>query len=383
MQLPDNSVGISDVLQYRLCPERFAFDMQRWSAEGEAPEAENPNNAYGSAIHLAIATSEEGSSDEQAIQAAVDRYGRWLDLDDLDLLAEDLDNYHDRDYAGVRTVASEENVKVPLFEWNGEIIYYRFTLDRLYQRIASPEFFVHLDYKSSKWRKSEEEVHKDLQLWAYNWAIFEHWPEVEQLTQIYDQLRFGRVQTRKNAHQREEIKRWLVKQITSILQADEVKPKFNEWCPWCPIMESCPAPKRTSEFARARIEALSPSGDVAGILATEPDRIAEFVEELEEIETARKCLQRFEESVKDVLKQLPTEKRRALGFTLYPSSKDTWRPEALRAVHAQVGDDFYLLVKMTKSNISRFYGKDKAAAEKVLQFAEKESANPRMSRIRA
>jgi hypothetical protein len=39
-------------------------------------------------------------------------------------------------------------------------------------------------------------------------------------------------------------------------------------------------------------------------------------------------------------------------------------------------------VKLTKTNISRFFGKDKAAAEQVMQFAEKERAAPRLSRLK-
>lgn len=382
MQLPGNAVGISDVLQFRLCPERFALDMQRWSEAGQAPEAENPSNAYGSAIHHAISASEDGASDDDAVQIAIDRYGSFLDPDDMDLLTEDLVTYHRRDYTGVKTVASEDNVKVPLFEWNGETIYYRFTLDRLYQRLDNPTAFVHIDYKSSKYKKTEAEVHKDLQLWSYNFAIFEHWPEVESLSQIYDQLRFGSVPTRKNDAQREQIKRWLVSQITVILECEEIKPKLNTWCPWCPILESCPEPRRVSEFARARIEALAPGGvDTANLLAN-TDLIPDYVKELEEVETVRKCLERFEKSVKGVIRELPAEKQRELGFGLFPSGRDVWTPAALKAVHDAIGDDFYLLIKMTKSKITEFYAKDADPVEEILEFAEKEAASPRLNRLK-
>lgn len=354
--------------------------MQRWSELGEAPEAENPNNVYGSAIHLAIATVEETGSDDEAIDAAVQRYGRWLEPEDIDQLQEDLETYHARDYSGVETVASEENLRVPLMEFEGETIYYRFTLDRLYRQVGNSSSFIHLDYKSSKHRKTDEEVHKDPQLWSYNWAIYEYWPEVEDLTQIYDQLRFGAVPTRKNAQQRERIKHWLVRQVTAILEADHTNPKFNQWCPWCPIMESCSEPLRTAQFARDRIAALAPEGsDVANLAAQDIDT---YVEDLHEVETVRKCLERFEKSVKEVIRELPQERRQQLGFGLFPSSRDVWSAQGLRLAHAEVGDDFYLLVKMTKTNIDRFFGRDKAAAERVLQFAEKEKASPRLSRLK-
>jgi hypothetical protein len=380
MDLPNDSIGISDILQFRECRRRWGFDMQRWSEGGEAPEATNPNNVYGSAIHLAIAATEDGASDDEAIEAAVERYGGWLEPEDHDQLAEDLATYHQRDYQDVRTVGSEDNVRVPLFTHEGRTIYFRFTLDRLYQRIDRPDAFIHIDYKSSKHRKSDEEVHQDLQLWAYNFAIHEFWPECEDLYQLYDQLRYGRVPTRKNDEQRAKIKQWLITQIKVILGAEDMAPKFNQWCPWCPIMESCTEPKRVSEFAQARIAALAPEG--ADLTALAGADIETYVEDLETFETVRKCIKRYEETVKDVIRALPEQRRRELGFGLFPAAQDVWSPAALQAVQAAVGDDFFLLVKMTKSNITRFYGKDKAAADVVLQQATKESQNPRLRRLK-
>ena len=354
--------------------------MQRWTEAGEAPGATNPNNAYGSAVHLAIAATEEGATDSEAIDQAVERYGRWLEPEDVDQLADDLSTYHERDYTGVKTVASEENLKVPLFVHEGVQIYYRFTLDRLYQRVNNPAHFVHIDYKSSAHRKTEQEVHKDPQLWSYNWAIFEYWPEAEELWQIYDQLRFGKVPTRKNNAQREKIKRWLIRQVKAILTSERIEPKFNEWCPWCPLMESCSEPKRSAEFARARITELAPPGaDVSSLAST---NIEQYVADLEVFETVRKCIERYEESVKAVLRALPAERRRELGFDLSPSSRTLWSPDALRRVHAALGDDFYLLVKMTQTNIGRFYGDDKAAKDRVLSFSEKEQGTARLTRIK-
>lgn len=380
MELPGNAIGISDIMQFRECRRRWQFDMQRWSDAGEAPEAENPNNAYGSAVHLAIATCEEGRTDAEAIDVVIDRYGKWFDPEDIEQLEEDLTTYHERDYAGVKTLASEDNLKVPLMEYEGETIYYRFTLDRLYQRIEAPTSFIHIDYKSSKHRKSDDEVHKAPQLWSYNWAIYEYWPEVEDLIQIYDQLNFGKIPTRKNDDQRQKIKAWLQKQVVAILRSDHMNPKFNEWCPWCPIMMDCTEPHRVSQFAQSRIAELAPDGaDVSKLAAAD---IETYVANLEEFETARKCISRFEDTVKDVIRELPDERRRQLGFGLFPSSRDVWSPEAMGLVAEAVGSDFYYLAKITKSNIERFYGRDKKAAERILQFAEKERQTPRLRRLK-
>lgn len=354
--------------------------MKRWSDEGEAPEATNPNNAYGSAVHFAIAATEDGATDSEAIELTVEEYGRWLDIEDLETLEGDLETYHERDFPGVKTVASEDNLRVPLFVHEGVQIYYRFTLDRLYQRLDNPASFLHIDYKSSKHKKSESEVHKDPQLWSYNWAIHEHWPECEELFQFYDQLRFGSVPTRKNDLQRAKIKQWLVKQVKAILVAEDTNPTFCQWCPWCPLMESCSEPKRTAQFAQTRIAELAPEGSDVSTLAS--GEIETYLKDLSEFETIRKCIERYEDSVKGVLREMPRDRRRELGWGLFSSSRDVWSSGALRRVHEAVGDDFYLLVKMTKTNITRFFGKDKTAAAQVLQFAEKEAATPRLTRLK-
>lgn len=367
-------------MQFRLCGVRWDFDMQRWTEAGERPGATNPNNAYGSAMHHAIALTEEGYDDAEAVEGAVAKYGRWLDPDDVEDLEADLVKYHERDYSGVRTVASEENMKVPLFRHNGEMIYYRFMLDRLYVRLNNAASFLHIDYKSSKHKKSDEEVHKDPQLWSYNWAIHEMWPECEDLAQVYDQFNFGSVPTRKSAKQREQIKGWLIKQVKAILEAEEVKPSFNEWCPWCPLMESCPEPRRAADFAQMRIEELVPDGsDIATLAGGD---LPTYLQDMYQFETVRKTIERYEDAVKGVLRELPAERLQQLGWGLYPSSRDVWSADALHRVYNVIGDDFFLLVKMTKTNIQRFYGGDKDAAAQVLQLAEKERASPRLSRAK-
>jgi hypothetical protein len=193
MDLPNNEIGISDILAWRDCPRRMSFSMRRWTDRGEPPEATNESNAYGSAIHMVFDLIErEGLTDSEAIQRAFDRYGGHLWPHDLLRMRRDVDTYHERDPSGVRLIGSEINVRVPLFKWgNGEQIWFRGQIDRLYERVNSPGRFIHRDYKSSKWPKTQEEIDEDLQMWSYNWLIHEFWPECEDLEQVYDQLLEG------------------------------------------------------------------------------------------------------------------------------------------------------------------------------------------------
>lgn len=383
MKLPDNSIGISDINAHRECPARMDFQMQRWTQEGEAPEAEGPNTAYGSAVHHAIEYVEtEVASNEEAIQSAVSAFGKWLDPADTELLSKDLDTYRQRDqrWAGWRAVAVEGEYRVPMFKHNGEWFYYRFKLDRLYQNVADPTQFAHVDYKSSKWKKTQKEVDEDTQMWSYNFGIFEVFPECASLAQFYDQLRFGIVPTRKSEEQREQIRRWLIHQMKAILEDEDVEPSFNQWCPWCPLLESCPEPRRTAEFARARIAALAPEDVDTGNLVLDPDLIETYIAEAEQAGTTIKALERFRESVNAVVRDMPIAKRTYYGYELTGRENDAWTPDALRNAHAILGDDIWSVVKMGKQRVNDILKGDDRRDE-VLALAVKEGQNPSVKKL--
>jgi hypothetical protein len=369
--LPNNEVGISDLLDYKECPRRFAFKMRRHRAlpphlathEGqrdEPPEATNENNAYGSAIHRAIELTEQFYTDEQAVQIAFTEYQHWLDPEDLQLLKDDIAAYHERDYVGVRTVASEQDMRVPLFVHNGEQIYFRFKIDRLYQRLDNPAVFIMVDYKSSKWRKTAEEVHSDLQQWTYNFGAFEMFPEMEYLTQIYDQLRFGPLPTSKSPQQREQIRQWLIAEITAMLEDDLMEPTHNDWCPWCPVMMSCPVVERLSDWAIAVIQALAPEKKVGRkkVIELDVDHFETYLELYPKAEAASKVLERFTKEVKETVKRAPSDRREDWDVKLQERSATIFTGEAKRNIHQMIGDDFYQVVNITKSGLEEFYGTD-------------------------
>lgn len=375
MQLPKDEIGISDILSWRDCPRRFSLSMKRWTEEGEPPEAESPATAYGSAIHEVFRLIEQDDmDDEAAVQAAFDRWGKWLEPEHLERMRDDLTTYHERDPLGVRLIGAEIDVRVPLLQHEGRTIYFRGQIDRLYQRLDSEGIFIHRDYKSSKWPRTEAEIHADLQMWAYNFLIHEFWPECDTLLQVYDQLRFGELTTRKNDTQRAQIKEWLVKQVTAILNDESyeddglLKPSFNEWCPYCPLMESCSVVEQLSEFPRARIAALS---GIAEEEKLDPERITSYVERLEDAANARKTLEAYEKSVRALLKELPDDERSELGYTTSQRNNTVWSSDALEAIHALLGPEFYMLAGLGKGRVENYLEGDERL-DKVLSLARKE-----------
>jgi hypothetical protein len=330
--------------------------MRRHTQAGEHPEAQGPSTAYGSAVHEAIAFAEtEVASDEEAVQRAFDLYAKWLEPRDLEQLRTDLETYRARDYAGVRTVAVETELRVPLFEHEGQTMFLRTRIDRLYQRLDNPGVFIHVDYKSSKWPRSAKQVHEDRQLWLTNFIVHEVWPECVMLRQVYDQLNFGQLRTDKNPEQRALIRDWAIKQVTAILHDDRLDPKKNEWCPWCPILESCSVVREMTHYAAAEIAVLAPEHKEGRKIVTEldPALYDTYVGQLENVAIARKILDRFDARVREVLREMPESRREALGYALKNRSATSWPAEAMRAAHEILGDEFYELASLSKTALEQ------------------------------
>lgn len=387
MKLPENSVGITDVLTYRECGRKFEHGMRRHTEGSDAPgdRPVHPAWQYGTVVHDGISWIEEDMlTDEEAVDRCFEVHGAVLEPEDADRLREDFKTYRSRDESGVITVANEKEIRLALFDWcydcrkeapcdcdaAPETIYFRGRIDRLYQNAQNPSVFYHRDYKSSRWRTSEEEIHEDRQLWMYNAAIHRYWPECDDLTQMYDQLRYGATPTRKTGEQRAEIWAWFKRQVKAILLDDELEPTHNEWCPWCPIMESCSEVRRLSEWAIARIEELAPnSGKLSSDLVAEHG-FEEYVQDLDLIALARKMCERYEESVRGELKKLPDTRLDELGYKKSQRSSNVYTPEALRAVLDLVGiEKFLLMVSLPKTRVESVLGGEER--QQVLGFATK------------
>lgn len=371
-----NAIGISDILQYRTCPERFIWGMRRHlelperlrlypGERDDPPEAINWTNAYGSAIHEAINRVELGDSHTAAIERALATYGTYLTPADIELLTEDLERYEFRHPKGMDLVSAERDMRVPLFEHNGVQIYFRFKLDVLFRSHTHPDVFLHRDYKSSAHRKTKQEVHSDVQMWAYNWGIHEMWPEARMLFQEYDQLKFGVERTSKNAQQRAEIKQWLIAQVKILLADDTFVPKINQFCPWCPLVVTCRETRRATTYWRGKLALTAPLRKDGRKIKVEfldegDDLEAMIRDDLPKMREARKHIEKVESELKTLIEAMSIEDRERLGWRISERRSHTITPEGMREMHALLGDTFYELVNLPTGRL----GEHAEAAEK-------------------
>jgi hypothetical protein len=375
MQLPGNEIGISDILAYRDCPSRFAWQMRRHTElpphlqiipheRDDPPENIDWRNAYGLAVHLALHwVEQDGVTHEEAISRSLVEYGTYLTPGDVALLREDLQTYEHRRQLGVTLLGSELELRVPLFVHEGEQMYFRCRLDVVQRLISNPSVFLHRDYKSSKWPKSAKEIHEDPQLWAYNWAVHEYWPECETLIQTYDQLRFGEQTTTKNDQQRRDMKLWLIDMVKLILADTTYRPKLNDWCAYCPIVVSCREPRRATAYTRGKLAATAPltkeGRKIKVAFQQNGDSIAALVEELPDMIATRKHIERVEEELKNVIEHMSDEERENLGWALKDRRQRRIAPEGLRALHEAMGDAFYQIANLPITRLEELVGKPK------------------------
>jgi hypothetical protein len=385
VKLPDDSIGISDVLAHRECPRRFSYSMRRHTgratqSDDRTPEDRNPATIYGSAMHDCIQAVEDGDSDQDAILAAFGKYGHSLEPNDAGRLARDLEKYRERDFPGTRTVMNEGELRLPLLTRDGKRTFFRARIDRLYERLDRPGHFIHVDYKSSRWRKTQQEVDDDPQMWTYNWALHEWFPEIEHLDQVYDQLRHGQLHTSKTPAQRREVRDWLEMQVNLVLDDYDVRDdgllahRYNEWCAYCPILESCPVVFELTDYALTRIAALAPSRKEGRrqIVDLKQERIGEYADELAQVRQAKTVLERFETSVAGLLREMPEERRAQLGWTTRDSGATNFTPRAAEALYERVGPErFFQIAKLTQAGLRAALADDDDLLAWALDLGEK------------
>lgn len=402
MRLPDNAVGITDLNKYLECPRRFAYGMRRHELGHDLGEdgltATYPATAYGSAFHDAVELiAKHGLSDAEAVTQVMGRYGRWLEPGDRTRLLDDLRLYHRRDPPGVETVLAEGEIKVPLMVWRGQQIWFRAKIDRLYRLIANPNVYVHKDYKTSRWAKSEEEVHNDRQLWGYNWALYE-WIEREflvppdRLRQVYDQLRYGEIPTHKNDEQRAEMHAWLCDIATAVLEDQSLPHRYNEWCAYCPILVGCPVVEELSEYALSRLAKLAPEKPIRKkdgtpgkrtTIELDPAFFDTAIAELPKVKKALRVLSKVDDLVTAELKEMPHHLREEYGYTLEDQDRIYWPADATARILVELEDRAPTLVSLTKTAVERdLKGEDDQAYEWVMGLAEKKAIDPRLVPIR-
>lgn len=372
MLLPNNSLGVSDALQFSRCPRLFTHNIRRFS-EGEEPiyiagDLSVPL-AYGNAVHegaLAIVKNPDIYLDD-ALDLAWAEWSHALEPKHHAELKGDLQQILDRtrEAENMRLVSAEEDMMVPVYrgEADPELqmgdeeavwYYYRFRIDALYEVLDEPGHYVIRDFKSYRRKKWQDDIDEDDQFTGYSYGVKKLLGDAcKQVTIWVDQCKHedGEIFSQRTDVEELAFEEFMRSQIRAVLSSPvEVlanRPKLNEFCSWCPLLENCAVLEYASDFGLARI-----GPRAAEILGEETPDLTDFHEDYLTAKNAIKALSSFKERFEDVLKERldeGDEGRVEIGTQSYGLSRIESPFYSAKDVAEIVGKKLYMSVAPTLS----------------------------------
>lgn len=365
MKLPGNSLGISDAKQFEECPMLFYENMKRHS--GVEPAEYTGYSyplAFGNALHeaaeLVVANDGEAYLDD-AVEHAWTRWGRHLPAESYEELRDDIKTVIDRSGVAdnLELIAVEKDMKVSVFVGESDEkkqmldeehveYFYRFKIDALYRDRNDPGHFIIRDFKTVRRRRSQAEVDEDMQLTAYDFGIREMLGnEVTKVTIWYDQVKFQELFTSREEHDRQMFKGWITARIREILdvpvEAVANTPKLNEYCSWCPLLETCGIIDKINDVHLAQIKALSGRVESA-------EDLDSYIEKFDTAKNSMKALKEYTERISKFLKNNPgTYAGKSYSTTFV--NRIVWDPKTLFEIFGE--DAFKMMSPVSKNKIGK------------------------------
>jgi len=213
------------------------------------------------------------------------------------------------------------------------------SIDKLIELDA--ETAVIIDYKTSRTALSQEEADRDIQLSMYDLAVSMMFPQYKTIVCAFDYLRLSEVITHRTPEQRRVFTEFLDATYESILalEAEDVQPNLNGFCPWCEFKSFCPDYKRLVEDPDA---VLPPIGELDN---------DEFVESWDQISAAKRIIdarqREFKAEAYERMKRADTIKGENRELYKTQTSRASYDPQTVFKV---VGPENY--VRMSSVNKS-------------------------------
>lgn len=325
MRLPDNSLGVSDAMQYHRCPRLFFHNMMR-HVRGEAPIAiagqYSMPLAYGNAVHEAalLVVQNPNIYLDDAVDAAWQAWAHLLEPEHHAEIKQDVAIIIERtqEATNLRLIAAERDMKVELFtgndpepnvpieEWGDEReewYNYRFKIDALYVDTEDPTHYVIRDFKTYRRMKWQEDIDNDMQFTAYSWGVKQLFPNATRVTIWVDQVKHGETFSMRTERDEAAFVDWMTSTIRAILRNPSESiantPTLNDFCAWCPILDTCAIKEFATDFALSKI------AHVADVDMGNVNDISQYVYDYETAKQALKALEEYKKRVESFLKDHP------------------------------------------------------------------------------
>lgn len=233
------------------------------------------------------------------------------------------------------------------------------SIDKLIE--LDPETAVIIDYKTSRTALSQDEADRDIQLSMYDLAVSTMYPQYKTIVCAFDYLRLSEVITHRTPEQRRLFTEFLDATYESILalEANDVKPNLNGFCPWCEFKSFCPDYKRLVEDPAA---VLPPIGELGS---------DDFVESWDRISAAKRIIDARQREFK-----AEAYERMKVADTIKGEERELYKTQTSRAnydpktVFRVVGPENYVrMSSVSKSAVDKHLLDNPEAAAEIEETA--------------
>jgi len=320
--------------------------------EERRPRLESEPLLRGRAIHGAIELIEqEAVSLDEALSRS---WPAQLGPTGYDEALKHLLEFLSRPDDGTHTIASEIELKVPLFEHDGQTVYAGGIVDRVALDLSLPNLLYVDDYKTSARPLPRSVMETWFQGRHYAFLVRENadlfLPDHGRIPQIEARIVLTKhgysLPKRFTDYQLDVYREWLISLATQILGCDDPTPVLNPGCSYCDFQMECPAWLSLPGSGKALYERVANANTEELI----PLRV-----EAQKVESAcKKIKEQIDVMARDRLEVDKVDELSVDNVTV--GIDEAWRDEVvdLRAAHDLMGDEFYDLASLTKGAVEKW-----------------------------
>lgn len=356
MKILNNELHIHDVFLYGCDGDDMFTDYEdlagcpylyKLKTEGKEPQLTSYELAYGRMYHKMMwAVAKEDLTPEEALKKYYDPFVGTKGFDEAWI---DIERMMRRQERNTIVLDAEIELRLPLFEYKGEIIWYVGTLDTVEYDPDDDRMIFYRDYKTNRSPMSQDDIDRNLQFTGYSVLVEENLeklcknigydPETVNVIGILDMIKFYSLYTSRSESQKERFKAWIESMARKILDDKKGRRVLNSSCGYCHVRFDCP------EFDK-----IVHTGERYLIEMKEAEKLADRVKIMHKLQDIRLVMDKVIKSVQEELKKHPGVYD-GMKYELVQKTKNT---VDLPKLHSVTGMDFYSLVTATMQRLKNY-----------------------------
>lgn len=225
-----------------------------------------------------------------------------------------------------------------------------------------------MDYKTSKYRLTQDELKSDIQLSMYDLVGSIKFPNHKRLILSLDYLRDEPVYTYRTPKERQTFAKYLVSIYNEMMKMKEkdAKPSLNEMCNWCDYKDNCSTYKEVIDQTIFK-KNLNEYGD------------DELVEEYLNVKNKSRILYEYEKQLKDhIFQKIDSEATNLVGadkeIYIRQNGNVSYNPATVFSCVPQ--EDFFKMVSVGKRSVDEYLREHPELRIRIVETSQKNYTSP-------